>query len=176
MRFGVRIHGLKSIFCQGSRLREHFFVHSSKSIFKSQYVLYTFTMRKRLSLSLSLSFSLSLLLSLSLSLSPPPLSLSLPLFAPPPNPMGWRVTFLSLCRRLKSTTCVLRSATRQRSGQYAALTSEERNLKQFRGGLVFKAHIVLYHPTLGSRVIKKKKKFGIRDSGSYSADGKGFRV
>jgi len=27
-----------------------------------------------------------------------------------------------------------------------------------RGGLVFKAHILLYHPTLGSRVIKKKQK------------------
>ena len=28
----------------------------------------------------------------------------------------------------------------------------------FRGGLVFKAHRLLYHSTLGSRVIKKKKK------------------
>jgi len=28
---------------------------------------------------------------------------------------------------------------------------------RFRGGLVFKAHRWLYHPTLGSRVIKKKK-------------------
>ena len=33
-----------------------------------------------------------------------------------------------------------------------------RNGKRFRGGLVFKAHIWLYHFTLGSRVIKKKKK------------------
>ena len=32
----------------------------------------------------------------------------------------------------------------------------------FRGGLVFKAHRLLYHPTLGSRVIKKKKKY-LRD-------------
>ena len=30
-----------------------------------------------------------------------------------------------------------------------------RNMKWFRGGLVFKAHISLYHSTLGSRVIKK---------------------
>ena len=30
----------------------------------------------------------------------------------------------------------------------------------FRGGLVFKAHRWLYHSTLGSRVIKKKEKFG----------------
>ena len=34
-----------------------------------------------------------------------------------------------------------------------------RNVQRFRGGLVFKAHRPLYHPTLGSRVIKKKKKY-----------------
>jgi hypothetical protein len=34
-----------------------------------------------------------------------------------------------------------------------------RNAERFRGGLVFKAHILLYHSTLGSRVIKKKKKY-----------------
>jgi len=33
-----------------------------------------------------------------------------------------------------------------------------RNVKQFRTGLVFKAHRLLYHSTPGSRVIKKKKK------------------
>jgi len=32
------------------------------------------------------------------------------------------------------------------------------NVQRFRGGLVFKAHRLLYHPTLGVRVIKKKKK------------------
>ena len=31
-------------------------------------------------------------------------------------------------------------------------------MKQFRGGLVFKAHRLVYHSTLGLRVIKKKKK------------------
>ena len=31
-------------------------------------------------------------------------------------------------------------------------------MKRFRGGLVFKAHRLGYHSTLGSRVIKKKKK------------------
>jgi len=31
------------------------------------------------------------------------------------------------------------------------------NVKRFRGGLVFKAHRLLYHSTLGVRVIKKKK-------------------
>ena len=30
-------------------------------------------------------------------------------------------------------------------------------MKQFRGGLVFKAHRLWYHSTLGSRVIKEKK-------------------
>ena len=29
--------------------------------------------------------------------------------------------------------------------------------KRFRGGLVFEAHRLLYHSTLGSRVIQKKK-------------------
>jgi len=31
-------------------------------------------------------------------------------------------------------------------------------VQRFRGGLVFKAHRLLYHPTLGLRVMKKKKK------------------
>ena len=33
------------------------------------------------------------------------------------------------------------------------------NGKRFRGGLVFKAHTLVYHSTLGSRVMKKKKEF-----------------
>jgi len=33
-----------------------------------------------------------------------------------------------------------------------------RNVQQFRGGLVFKAHRLVYHSTLGLRVTKKKKK------------------
>ena len=33
-----------------------------------------------------------------------------------------------------------------------------RNVKRFRGGLVVKAHGLLYHSTLGLRVIKKKKR------------------
>jgi len=32
-----------------------------------------------------------------------------------------------------------------------------RNVQRFRGGLVVKAHRLVYHSTLGSRVIKKKK-------------------
>ena len=32
-----------------------------------------------------------------------------------------------------------------------------KNVKQFRGGLVIMAHRLLCHPTLGSRVIKKRK-------------------
>ena len=35
-----------------------------------------------------------------------------------------------------------------------------RNVKRFRGGLVFKARRLLYHSTLGWRVIKKEK-FGV---------------
>ena len=40
-------------------------------------------------------------------------------------------------------------------------TSEQllrRNVKRFRGGLVFKAHRLVYHSTLGLRIIKKKKR------------------
>ena len=33
-----------------------------------------------------------------------------------------------------------------------------RNKKRFRGGLVFEAHRLLYHSTLGLRVIKKKRR------------------
>ena len=32
-----------------------------------------------------------------------------------------------------------------------------RNVQRFRGGLAFKAHRLVYHSTLGLRVIKKKK-------------------
>ena len=35
-------------------------------------------------------------------------------------------------------------------------------MKRFRGGLVFKAHRLLYHSTLGLRVIKKKRRY-LRD-------------
>ena len=37
-------------------------------------------------------------------------------------------------------------------------TTTCRNVELFRGGLVFKAHRLLYHSTLGSRVMKKKMK------------------
>jgi len=33
-------------------------------------------------------------------------------------------------------------------------------MKRFRGGLVVKAHRLLYHSTLGLRVMKKKKSLG----------------
>ena len=42
----------------------------------------------------------------------------------------------------------------KRRGTCRGATAEQR----FRGGLVFKAHRWLFHSTLGSRVIKKKKK------------------
>ena len=32
-----------------------------------------------------------------------------------------------------------------------------RNVQRFRGGLVFKAHRLLYHSTLGLRVIQKRE-------------------
>jgi len=36
-----------------------------------------------------------------------------------------------------------------------------RNVQRFRGGLVCKAHELVYHSTLGLRVIKKKKTAGV---------------
>jgi len=45
-------------------------------------------------------------------------------------------------------------------------------VKRFRGGLVFKAHRLVYHSTLGLRVIKKKKKSREREFPAF----KGFPV
>ena len=38
-------------------------------------------------------------------------------------------------------------------------TTTYRNVQWFRGGLVFKAHRLVYHPPLGLRVIKKKRQY-----------------
>jgi len=43
----------------------------------------------------------------------------------------------------------------------------------FRGGLVFKAHILLYHSTLGLRVIPKKKKEADHEQRGDKVDGAG---
>jgi len=40
----------------------------------------------------------------------------------------------------------------------AKTVKAHRLVQRFQGGLVFKAHRLLYHSTLGARVIKKKKK------------------
>ena len=41
-----------------------------------------------------------------------------------------------------------------------------RNVKRFREGLVFKAHRLVYHSTLDSRIRKKNKFEGVGFSGS----------
>ena len=58
-----------------------------------------------------------------------------------------------------------------------------RIVRRFRGGLVFKTHRLLYHSTLGSRAIKKKKKRegGVRvaegqDEGVETAVGKEYQL
>ena len=57
------------------------------------------------------------------------------------------------------TSCLSLSACGVRPGRLPAIHQElRRNFKRFRGGLVFKVHRLLYHSTLGSRVIKEKKK------------------
>jgi len=53
---------------------------------------------------------------------------------------------------------LLDSGNEVREGRMAQLLY--RNVQRFRGGLVFKANRLLYHSTLGVRVIKKKKKRG----------------
>ena len=42
------------------------------------------------------------------------------------------------------------------------------NVQRFRGGLVFKAHRLLYHLTLGLREIKKKRRTRLRSFSSSS--------
>ena len=39
---------------------------------------------------------------------------------------------------------------------HSRTTAQQKNVERFQGGLVFKAHIFLYHSTLGSRGIKKE--------------------
>jgi len=46
-------------------------------------------------------------------------------------------------------------------------------VKRFRGGLVFKAPRLLYHSTLGLRVIKKKKEAGHLQTRKVLALGRG---
>jgi len=52
----------------------------------------------------------------------------------------------------------------------AMLQLLRRNVKRFRGGLAFKAHRLVYHSTLGWRVIKKNK---LSDLVGEDADEKG---
>jgi len=58
-------------------------------------------------------------------------------------------------RRKQWQTSRMLVLVRQRLAVYHKLPA--RTVKRFRGGLVFKVHRWLYHSTLGSRVIKKKK-------------------
>jgi len=57
---------------------------------------------------------------------------------------------------------------------WAAL-KRTRNVQRFRGGLVFKAHRLLYHSTLGLRILKKKKKNSERFKGQGPDSRPGFR-
>jgi len=43
-----------------------------------------------------------------------------------------------------------------------------RHLKRIRGGLLFEAHRILYHSTLGSRIRKKKQKRKTRLCGNVA--------
>ena len=65
-------------------------------------------------------------------------------------------------RERSSGKVLEQDARERRSGKGEALrcwidTKGCRNVNWFRGGLVFKTHRLVYHSTLGLRVIKKKK-------------------
>ena len=62
--------------------------------------------------------------------------------------------FMSECIRLSSFDILLSCRSVQFSIQEQPLP---RNEKRFRGGLVLEAYRLVYHSTLGSRVIKKMK-------------------
>ena len=57
-------------------------------------------------------------------------------------------------------TPVMRSPDEVRRSDMPGMGPTRRHVKRSRGGLVFKAHRLLHHPTLGSSVIKKEKKMG----------------
>ena len=48
-------------------------------------------------------------------------------------------------------------------------------MERFRGGLAFKAHRLVYHSTLGSRVIREEERRRVQGSG-FRVQGSGFRV
>ena len=50
-----------------------------------------------------------------------------------------------------------------------------RIVKRFRGGLVFEAHRLVYHSTLGVRVIKKIRRFNVRGLGRVEVAQVGHR-
>ena len=71
-----------------------------------------------------------------------------------------RPTIPKLTRRVCRTNPTFFGAGKRprEADRWAQIDRERPNVKRFRGGLVFKAHRLLYHPTLGLRVIKKKRK------------------
>ena len=70
---------------------------------------------------------------------------------------GFRVAEFGVRFRVQGESGVCAKATAARLFQEQLLY---RNVKRFRGRHVFKAQRLLYHSTLGLRVIKKKKKKG----------------
>ena len=66
---------------------------------------------------------------------------------------------LALAFRQKSVSCSPLAGNRCGMGTWGQLL--RKNVKRFRGGLVFKAHRLVYHSSPGWRVIKKKKEKGI---------------
>jgi len=61
------------------------------------------------------------------------------------------------CKTVKARFWTWLSGKRYNTFKLFLLRSEADLLERFRGGLVFKAHRLVYHSTLGLRVITKKK-------------------
>jgi len=93
----------------------------------------------------------------------------------PVVPCGWfRVSYLCHIRSTSGLICAIFSRHRILYVPYSLFAEcpacaqlsparyssqfKNRNVKRFRGGLVSKAHRLLYHSTLGSRGIKKKRR------------------
>jgi len=77
----------------------------------------------------------------------------------PRNHSSFSQIILNLMRRWRASRASSWPPSRARRGcSRGHPINYHRNVQRFRGGLVFKAHRLLYHSTLGLRAIKKKKK------------------
>ena len=78
---------------------------------------------------------------------------------------GWSMSMWTRCLRPPSLLwCCADQSIGVGLSNRSVLGCPIKNVKRFRGGLIFAAHRLLYHSTLDSRVTKKKKKGCLIDS------------